>query len=171
MFHDVRLLSYCWSINAQKFICRKQSIVCCGEQKQKYSNAIEKQSIKTTTGMNGAWQLGIRKDTSVKHLVSSDDSWRFCTRHAFCSVLHYDLCAFQCRSFGDLTSLSSEEYSSNHFQHVYVSNHLILLINLFPTVLCSINSLHGKGKTEISSEKLISSQSSLRWKEIFSIFN
>ena len=41
----------------------------------------------------------------------------------FCSVLFYlRFVHFQCRSFGDLTSLNSEEYNSNHFQHVYVSN-------------------------------------------------
>lgn len=62
------MFAYCWSINAQKFIRRKYTIDC-GEQKQKYSNAIEKQSIKSTA-MNGAGYLGIRRDTSVKHLVS-----------------------------------------------------------------------------------------------------
>lgn len=50
------------------------------KQKQKYSNAIEKQSIKSTTaavvGMNGSENLAIKRDVSVKHLVSitSDDA-------------------------------------------------------------------------------------------------
>lgn len=42
------------------------------EQKQKYSNAIEKQSIKSTAvGTNGPGYLAVRNDISVKHLVSS----------------------------------------------------------------------------------------------------
>lgn len=83
-------------------------------------------------GMNVPGYLGIRKDISVKHLVSTSRRpgcmvWR-------CSVFFrvVILIVLQCRSFGDLTSLNSEEYNSNHFQHVYVSNLMILFKLLLP---------------------------------------
>lgn len=70
------MFAYCCSINAQNlFVDRIKLIVCRWlEQKQKYSNAIEKQSMKSTTaaGLNGSSHLGIRKDISVKHLVSKN---------------------------------------------------------------------------------------------------
>lgn len=74
--------------------------------------------------------LGIRKDVSVKHLVSSfcvsrerDSKQHACMQSAFKIVfLMHKLCVLQCRSYGDLTSLNSDDYNSNHFQHVYVSN-------------------------------------------------
>ncbi|CRK98633.1 CLUMA_CG012184, isoform A [Clunio marinus] len=63
------------------------------KQKEKYSNAIEKQFLRASAvGMNAPGYLGINRDISVKHL---------------------------CRSFGDLTSLNSEDNNSNHFQQVY----------------------------------------------------
>lgn len=43
-------------------------------QKQKYSNAVEKQSMKSSMSSSGASTTGymsIRKDISVKHLVST----------------------------------------------------------------------------------------------------
>ncbi|KAG5681886.1 hypothetical protein PVAND_011293 [Polypedilum vanderplanki] len=77
--------------------------------KQKYSDAVEKQSMKslsTVLQSNGssnatAGYLSIRKDVSVKHL---------------------------CRSFGDLSSINnSEEYNTNYFQHVYRDSYCSLI--------------------------------------------
>lgn len=66
MFHAI--VAYCCSINAQKFICRKTQSTVCDKQKQKFSNAVERQSMKSA--MNSSGHLDIRKDISVKHLVS-----------------------------------------------------------------------------------------------------
>lgn len=99
------------------------------EQKQKYSNAIEKQSTKlSAVGMNDSGYLGISKDISVKHLVSrSACSMQLDVLYLF-SCLKIHVCVLQCRSFGDLTSLDSEEYNiSSHFQLVYVS--LVILLS------------------------------------------
>lgn len=54
--------------NQQTIDCRSMI-----EQKQKYSNAIEKQSIQPppSVAMNGSGFLGINRDISVKHLVST----------------------------------------------------------------------------------------------------
>lgn len=112
------------------------------EQKQKYSNAIEKQSIKSTAvGTNGPGYLAVRNDISVKHLVSSgacaiEFFFVLCLPNFFSLVFAQ---IFQCRSFGDLTSLNSEEYNSNHFQHVYVSN---LMILFRPTLLLLLHAAH-----------------------------
>lgn len=53
-------------------MCRETHKLIAREQKQKYSNAIEKQSIKlSAVGMSGPGYLAVRNDISVKHLVSS----------------------------------------------------------------------------------------------------
>jgi hypothetical protein len=56
-----------------KSIRRQLMTIDSGEQKQKYSNAIEKQSSSRSNSvtMNGVGYLGIRKDMSVKNLVST----------------------------------------------------------------------------------------------------
>lgn len=61
-------VAYCCSINAQKFICCKTQLTVCDKQKQKFSKAVERQS--TKSAMNSSGHLDIRKDISVKHLVS-----------------------------------------------------------------------------------------------------
>jgi hypothetical protein len=77
-----------------------------------------------------------------------DSSSGRCMLHAVLSSLFHTIhVVLQCRSFGDLTSLNSEDYNSNHFQHVYVSNLTILfkfffsLFHNFLTRLCPINLL------------------------------
>lgn len=53
-------------------MCRENKTRLIIEQKQKYSNAIEKQSVKpAAVTMSGPGHLSIRKDISVKHLVST----------------------------------------------------------------------------------------------------
>lgn len=101
-------------------------------QKQKYSNAIEKQSMmKSSQSSSGASSttgyLSIRKDISVKHLVSCEFDKCFFLLHdrfALFILAYFFFCfqQFQCRSFGDLSSLNdSSDYNTNYFQHVYVS--------------------------------------------------
>lgn len=68
MFHDVPRFIVVQLTH--KNMCR-ETIDCVAEQKQKYSNAIEKQSIKSTAvRLNGSSYLGVQRDVSVKHLVS-----------------------------------------------------------------------------------------------------
>lgn len=120
--------------------------------------------------MNGSGYLGISKDFSVKNLVSKIEFECLLQQHGYLCVSHVNFSFFkkitcvclQCRSFGDLTSLNSEEYNSNHFQHVYVSNQMILrklLILVFLPFCAQLICLHFKihftarGKERISIRK------------------